>query len=186
MFYEGPPGIMVDLAEPSPTGVDLLYSHQYVYAINNPVNAVDPSGLFTAWQCAHVPGKFCIIPNPDYRPTVNGCGKQGSWFKPPDRIFQADFRPCCDNHDRCYGTCQLSKYGCCDKPSYPHGSKEHCDDDFLSCMEHVCRTVYRGSKMALCLKAANGYFKAVQNSGIGAYKDGQNLACTCGPCPCKR
>ncbi len=58
MFYQGPPGLMVDLAQPSLDGVDLLYSHEYVaveiarrntnaytYANNNPLRYVDPSGL---------------------------------------------------------------------------------------------------------------------------------------------
>lgn len=58
MFYDGPPGLMVDLMKPSPNGVDLLYSDEYVaakmarwntnpytYANNNPLKYVDPSGL---------------------------------------------------------------------------------------------------------------------------------------------
>jgi len=62
MFYEGPPGLTVDLAQSSPSGVDVLYSHEYVayrmqanlyvYAINNPLRYVDPSGL--DWKECHL------------------------------------------------------------------------------------------------------------------------------------
>lgn len=64
MFYQGPPGLMVDLAQPSPNGVDVLYSHEYVaermqthpyiYARNNPLKHTDPSGLA-------VPVAACVL-----------------------------------------------------------------------------------------------------------------------------
>ena len=63
MRYDGPAGMVLDLVGPSPGGVDLEYAHpyskakplrnysrrfiyenSYVYARNNPVRYVDPSG----------------------------------------------------------------------------------------------------------------------------------------------
>lgn len=63
MYYDGPPGMTLDLVGPSPDGVDLEWrhpfseaapyrrvasrkpSHAYAYGANNPVRYVDPSGL---------------------------------------------------------------------------------------------------------------------------------------------
>lgn len=51
-YYDGPPGLTIDLIPPSPDGVDVVYDHPYadanpyVYVSNSPTNQVDPSGLF--------------------------------------------------------------------------------------------------------------------------------------------
>jgi len=68
MYADLGPGQMIDLDPPSPNGIDLLYSHEYVanrlrsvsrrsggiseranlygYVVGNPINLVDPFGLF--------------------------------------------------------------------------------------------------------------------------------------------
>ncbi len=57
MRYTGPPGMMLDLVQPSPGGVNVEYIHPYTdanlytYAVNNPTSFVDPSGLFLGFKC---------------------------------------------------------------------------------------------------------------------------------------
>src|SRR4026208_285351 len=51
MYYDGPPGMMLDLVGPSANGVDLEWTHPYSdahpykYARTNPIKYSDPSGL---------------------------------------------------------------------------------------------------------------------------------------------
>lgn len=97
MYADLGPGQMIDLDPPSPNGMDLLYSHEYVtarmrhlrrpptlaernnlysYVTNNPVNYVDPSGLrkvcgFYVWLYTGL--GWCVEENV-YNAAMNAAG----------------------------------------------------------------------------------------------------------------
>ena len=65
MYANLGPGQIAERDPPSPTGVDVLYSHEYVaermrernlygYCSNDPTNATDPLGLYTLKKCTIV------------------------------------------------------------------------------------------------------------------------------------
>ena len=61
--------------------------------------------------------------NYSYKPTYNGCGSYG--FKLNfDDMNLTGFTNCCNVHDVCYGTCNLTK--------------KKCDDDFQMCLFSIC------------------------------------------------
>ena len=91
----------------------------YVYALNDPVNQIDPSGRFTM-----LPG--CKSTNKrGYTPGYNGCGPGGAdigsrivaeAFVPEGwqagKEMGLNFTPACNTHDICYGTCCTDKDAC--------------------------------------------------------------------------
>ncbi len=90
MRYTGPPGMMLDLVQPSPGGVNVEYMHPYTdanlyrYSSNNPTSRVDPSGLEDFYVCeqrVQQPGsaRFCGCQHTDIfgsqsGPIYNGYG----------------------------------------------------------------------------------------------------------------
>jgi hypothetical protein len=100
---------------------------------------------------------------------VNGCGDDtGLGRFVPNAPTGADFRPSCDNHDRCYGT--LGK------------SKSECDKQFHNELLGVCgrtfRTIITRPLRGVCNKVADVYYTAVLESGNAgtAYNKAQRHA----------
>jgi hypothetical protein len=116
--------------------------------------------------------------HPGYTPSFNGCGPEGNvlvHFVPNHPLGLADFTPCCNDHDVCYGTCV--------------NDKANCDATFLACMTERCNK-FLPQHMNLyksCLSVANTYFAFVSRAGGSAYNAAQQTACDCcggGPPPC--
>ena len=132
----------------------------------------------------------------DYQPTVNGCGpeKFSNLIESgviPQAYGDADFRnggcpadqSCgCNQHDRCYGTCNQDKKACDDQflqslfkscanayPVDPRG-KDDCSDG--SCFSN-------NQRLGICRSRARLYYRAVAAAGQGAYDDAQKQACEC-------
>ena len=139
---------------------------------------------------------LCRKPVDGYQPTVNGCGPEK--FSNlihlgviPQGYGNADFanggcpstQSCgCNQHDRCYGTC--------------NNDKKACDDALLQELRTSCRNTYpvdpRGrdgcsdglcfsdnQRLGICLARARKYYQAVAGLGQGAYDDAQKDACQC-------
>ena len=83
----------------------------------------------------------------------NGCSYS------PDRWFKANFKPTCDNHDRCYAS---------------NSSKDRltCDQTFHSGLNRACYVAYSRTTVRLntCYGVAATYYAAVRNFGSGSYK----------------
>jgi len=113
------------------------------------------------------------VAHPGFTAVPNGCGPSGSVVTPviPNGFGAADFTPCCDTHDVCYGTCNTVK--------------ANCDNGFLTCLQGACMAAYSGSgisttvKRNACLRVAGIYFSAVSNRGQNAYDAAQREACDC-------
>ena len=105
-----------------------------------------------------------------YVPSANGCGNNFA-VKGGTHVVGHEwaklFKPCCNNHDFCYGSCGASKV--------------MCDTLFHKCMVASCNAAYGpGKKRTRCTEAA-GIFHLVVNSrlGDGAFCSAQEDACVC-------
>ncbi|MDP0490673.1 MAG: RHS repeat-associated core domain-containing protein [Verrucomicrobiota bacterium JB023] len=95
----------------------------------------------------------------------NGCGAEGG-ISFSDNPGRANFKPCCNEHDKCYATCGADK--------------DKCDQDFRKCMRKACATVYERWNIpgrAACYIVAHSYYVAVKNGGGGAYERAQDKHC---------
>jgi len=99
----------------------------------------------------------------------NGCGTTD--FKVPDSYGIANFLPCCNNHDTCWGTCKSNRGG--------------CDLNFQSCLVQSCSIyllLFEIPELYLsCLLVADIYFLGVDQTSRGteAYISAQKEACDC-------
>jgi hypothetical protein len=108
-------------------------------------------------------------PKPGNTPVVNGCGGQGSDFRPPQGFGKAAFTPACNEHDTCYENCGATQAG--------------CDAEFLADMADSCRAAYPGLANTLkrfaCYDLASAFYAAVSIMGGEFYAAGQQKACEC-------
>ncbi|NVJ22713.1 hypothetical protein HUW62_15945 [Myxococcus sp. AM011] len=107
-------------------------------------------------------------PRPGWTPTVNGCGPDGLGWLVPDVMYRTNFRPSCDIHDTCYGTC--------------NSDRGACDIALRDQMSAACRarhtnpsSVYRQD----CLDVANEFYEKVNEKGAGSFEDAQKTGCIC-------
>ena len=140
----------------------------YGFVGNDAVNRIDKFGL-----CGTCPkgekirklegGGSCTY---EYRtdkqkgiPKANGCGAEGGGSF-PSVVLGADFKPACNTHDRCYGTCGVGK--------------KHCDKQFKEMLYSACNSSYNPAN---CRYVANQYYTAVSVGGKGPYEEAQNKHC---------
>ena len=97
----------------------------------------------------------CRTPN-NQGATTNGC----SFVQDAPGGF--DFKPGCDEHDRCYST--LGK------------TKQECDNEFLRDLLRICISYPRSDQRDGCFAWAKRYYDGVRKWGGGAYFDAQREA----------
>jgi len=133
------------------------------------VSCCTPSGVQQKYPIVDLSACPDKMPHPGFVPVPNGCGGAGSIFTPiiPNRFGSADFTPCCDTHDICYGTCNKVK--------------SQCDNNFLGCLQASCMAAYSDKPVRLkaCLKVAGIYFGFVDSRGQNFFDNGQKEACDC-------
>nr|KAG5714742.1 hypothetical protein BaRGS_000230 [Batillaria attramentaria] len=75
---------------------------------------------------------------------------------------------CCDEHDVCYDTCNLTK--------------EHCDDRFRDCLNDICKGIKKYVSTDIydgCKSTADLMYAGTMALGCKPYRDSQKNACYC-------
>jgi thiol-disulfide isomerase/thioredoxin/uncharacterized membrane protein YphA (DoxX/SURF4 family) len=135
----------------------------------------DANGRATCRPCADTITDLAECPDRVQRstPTVNGCGGAGTPQVVTDfldRFKEANFRPACDAHDICYGTCTRRQ--------------AECDARLLNDLRAICRATYsvdEFERRGVCLSQARAYYRAVSASGRDFYERAQREFCQCCP-----
>jgi RHS repeat-associated protein len=139
-----------------PTGYDGGSLNLSEYTLGNPLKHLDAYGT----------NPFCK------NPCIGlGCGSQDALFDiVPERptVFGKPFTACCNTHDICYCDCNINK--------------ANCDNQFLTCLNRLCKTEPFLLRAA-CFLWAKTYFNAVNKAGGDSYKKGQGKGCADCDCP---
>ncbi|CAL4192874.1 unnamed protein product [Meganyctiphanes norvegica] len=110
-----------------------------------------------------------MIPNPDHKPTSNGCGSFGVFYDRED-LSRPEMADCCDEHDICYDLCG--------------SEKEDCDRKFKRCLYNSCN-VNEDSMDILTFKKCQGgaklLYTATMALGCTSFREAQSKACICQP-----
>ncbi|KAI3387800.1 hypothetical protein SNEBB_009686 [Seison nebaliae] len=103
-----------------------------------------------------------------YRPpSSNGCGPKGIQFVDDllKRKKLGDLTLCCDDHDKCYGSCN------------ENSSKKTCDEQFNRCMNNTCNR-YSRFRSWVCHIYRFGLHKVVEKFGCPFFKKAKDR-CSC-------
>jgi len=96
-------------------------------------------------------------------PSSNGCGPVGAADWVMKALDDPVLKPCCDDHDICYGTIGT-----------PH---ENCDATFFSCMTARCKSAGLNWFLRFgCYEAATIYWGFVRALGCGPWQEAQKSA----------
>lgn len=109
------------------------------------------------------------VSNPLNVATCNGCGGDGSPFRPPQSFFgTAPFTVPCNHHDTCYEDCGKTK--------------AQCDDQFQEELSQSCLAAYNEDEVlagGACFATAAAYATFVRQAGEEFWSGGQQKACLC-------
>ena len=78
------------------------------------------------------------------------------------------FEVCCDNHDKCYDTC--------------NNDRDDCDAIFQDCLYKVCeevKAVLSAEQVQVCENASGVMHAATVGLGCTSFTQAQNNACVC-------
>ena len=107
--------------------------------------------------------------HPGHEASINGCGPD-NWkgYLVSNTFFKANFKPGCDVHDVCYGTCG--------------NSQAQCDMDLGRAGIEACKAAYdiaHQLSRAACISMARNYETAVSKLGAGPFNQAQLEDCEC-------
>ena len=107
---------------------------------------------------------------------INGCGDDSGLGRfVPNQPVGVDFRPVCDNHDKCYGTLGESREQC--DNSFRSALRAKCEKTLLRSAGGIFGTVVTGGQaLTSCYGVAETYYRSVRERGGTAYSTAQNHA----------
>lgn len=119
---------------------------------------------------------FFICPVQATHREVNGCGDDSGLGRfVPNQPVGVDFRPVCDDHDRCYGTLGQSRERC--DNAFRSGLRAKCEKELLRSAGGLLDTVVTGGQaLNRCYDIAKIYYQAVRERGGTAYSKAQDHA----------
>jgi Prokaryotic phospholipase A2 len=118
--------------------------------LGNPVNFVDPLGLF--WADMSNAGDFTF--------PCSSCGANGGQRFPNGYFGNWSFEESCQRHDECY--------------SFSNAKKSQCDNNFLDHMKWQCKNIKDPALKQMCLNQASAYYFAVDRFGTSAFNNAKD------------
>ncbi|XP_047128241.1 group XIIA secretory phospholipase A2 isoform X1 [Hydra vulgaris] len=105
-----------------------------------------------------------VVPNVNlsHVASSNGCGVPGLNL---DVSKYPGFTSCCNEHDKCYDTCNKNK--------------DKCDKVFKECLSTSCKAQTKGEKFKECNGVADMFYGGTAGLGCAFFIEAQRNACLC-------